>query len=221
MKKNLPLGVELNEHIFRQSDFIETSINNVTKALLEGGFFVVIVLFLFLMNGRTTLISLLAIPLSIIVTILTLKLLGLTINTMSLGGMAIAIGSLVDDAIIDVENVFKRLRQNNALPKRERKANIDVIYLASVESRASILNATLIIIAAFIPLFFLSGMEGRMLQPLGISFIVALFASLVVALTLTPALSYFLLTKESLLTKQEKDTRFVAWLKNHYEFVWQ
>ncbi len=217
IKKNLPAGVELNEHIFRQSDFIETSINNVTKALLEGGFFVVVVLFLFLTNGRTTFISLLAIPLSIIVTILTLKLLGLTINTMSLGGMAIAIGSLVDDAIIDVENVFKRLRQNNTLPKLERKANIDVIYLASVEIRASILNATLIIIAAFFPLFFLSGMEGRMLQPLGISFIVALFASLVVALTLTPALSYFLLTKESLLTKQEKDTRFVAWLKKHYE----
>ena len=171
---------------------------------MEGAIFVVIVLFLFLGSFRTTIISLLAIPLSLLGTIVALKAFGLTINTMSLGGMAIAIGSLVDDAIIDVENVFKRLRQNNLKPVDERQSSFTVVFEASREIRASILNATLIIIVAFLPLFFLSGMEGRMLKPLGISFIVSLTVSLVVAMTLTPLLSKMLLTNESYLAKNER-----------------
>ncbi|MFC2118516.1 efflux RND transporter permease subunit, partial [Bacteroidota bacterium] len=187
-----------------QSQFIKTSVNNIKKALIEGSIFVVIILFLFLLNGRITIISLLAIPISLLVSVLFLKFIGITINTMTLGGMTIAIGSLVDDAIIDVENVFKRLKENVSRPKAERKNSIVVIYDASREIRSSILNATIIIIVAFIPLFFLSGMEGRMLRPLGISYIVALGASLLVALTLTPVLCSVLLTDEKRLKKQVK-----------------
>lgn len=199
----LPKDVELNAQIFRQADFIDTAIYNVVRVLLEGGIFVSIILFLFLLNFRTTIISLTAIPISLILSLITLKLLGLTLNTMSLGGMAIAIGVLVDDAIIDVENVLKRLKQNFRKPKAKQENSLTVIYKASVEIRSSIVQATLIIIVAFIPLFFLSGMEGRMLLPLGLTFIVSLFASLLVALTLTPALSSYLLVSDNQLKSDD------------------
>lgn len=216
LQKTLPSHVKVRTDIFRQSDFIVRAVDNVTRALIEGGLFVMIVLFLFLLNFRTTIISLVAIPLSLLVSVIALKWLGLTINTMSLGGMAIAIGSLVDDAIIDVDNVLKRLKENARLPKAEQENKITVIFNASKEIRASILNATLIIIVAFIPLFFLSGMEGRMLKPLGISFIVSLFASLIVAITLTPVMCSFLLTSDKQLTKHETGSRWVRWLNNKY-----
>lgn len=217
LKKTLPADVTIDTKIFRQADFIETSVNNVQKALIEGGIFVVIILFLFLGNFRTTLISLLAIPLSLLGAILVLKYMGLNINTMSLGGMAIAIGSLVDDAIIDVENVYKRLRQNRVKPVHERESSFTVVFEASKEIRASILNATLIIIVAFLPLFFLSGMEGRMLQPLGIAFVVSLFVSLLVAMTLTPLLAKMMLTDEDYLAKNEKEKWLVRKLTSNYE----
>lgn len=216
LQKNVPADVKISSDIFRQERFIESSIGNVEKSLYEGSVFVVIVLFLFLMNTRTTFISLMAIPLSLLVSILTLKLMGLTINTMSLGGMAIAIGSLVDDAIIDVENVFKHLRINRMKPEGEQQPILDVVFEASKEVRMPILNSTLIIVACFVPLFFLSGMEGRMLVPLGISFIVALFASTVVALTVTPVLCSYLLAKNKG-DKEEKEPRMVITLKYWYE----
>ncbi|MGE5421156.1 MAG: efflux RND transporter permease subunit [Chloroflexota bacterium] len=190
------LGVKFHTDIYNQSEFITTSVKNVLRALIEGGVFVVIILFFFLFNARTTFISLLAIPLSLLVSIMVLKLLGLTINTMSLGGMAIAIGSLVDDAIIDVENVYKNLRKNVQLPPEKRDSALTVIYMGSTEIRSSIWNATLIIIITFLPLFLLGDLEGRMLRPLGIAFIVSLFASLIVAVTLTPVLCSYLLTDE-------------------------
>lgn len=192
IKKQLPDNIEIDSQIFRQSRFIESSINNIQKSLYEGGIFVVIILFIFLMSVRTTIISVVTIPLSLIVTIITLKFMGLTINTMSIGGMAIAIGSLVDDAIVDVENVFKRLKQNNLKAKSEKLPTLQVVFEASKEVRMPILNSTLIIVVSFLPLFFLSGMEGKMLVPLGISFIVALFASTIIALTLTPVMCSYL-----------------------------
>ena len=215
---SLPGGIEVNSRIFRQSDFINTAVRNVFKVLLEGGIFVTIILFLFLLNWRTTVISLVAIPLSLLLSVITLKLLGLTINTMSLGGMAIAIGVLVDDAIIDVENVLKRLKQNFRKPEAEREPILQVIYKASVEIRSSIVQATLIIIVAFVPLFFLAGMEGRMLKPLGITFIVSLVASLLVALTLTPVLSSYLLTTERQLSRDERGgNKLVQYLNTWYK----
>jgi CzcA family heavy metal efflux pump len=217
LQKTLPADVVLDTKIFRQADFIGTSVKNVQNALIEGGIFVIIILFLFLGSFRTTLISLLAIPLSLLGAILVLKYLGMNINTMSLGGMAIAIGSLVDDAIIDVENVYKRLRQNRAKPEHERESSFTVVFEASKEIRASILNATLIIIVAFLPLFFLSGMEGRMLQPLGIAFIVSLFVSLIVAMTLTPLLAKMMLSDEKYLAKNEKEKWLVRKLTSNYE----
>jgi CzcA family heavy metal efflux pump len=217
LKKSLPPDVKLDTKIFRQADFIETSVNNVKNALIEGSIFVIIILFLFLGSLRTTLISLLAIPLSLLGAILALKILGLNINTMSLGGMAIAIGALVDDAIIDVENVYKRLRQNRQKPEIERQSAFHIVFEASKEIRASILNATLIIIVAFIPLFFLSGMEGRMLQPLGIAFVVSLFVSLIVAMTLTPLLCKLLLSNDKYLSKNEKDKWLARKLTYYYE----
>lgn len=216
LQKTLPADVKVSTDIFRQERFIHNSINNVQKSLYEGSIFVVIILFLFLMNGRTTFISLLALPLSLLTSILTLKAMGLTINTMSLGGMAIAIGSLVDDAIIDVENVFKRLRENRLKPKEEQQSLLVVVFEASKEVRMPILNSTLIIVTSFIPLFFLSGMEGRMLVPLGISFIVALFASTVVALTVTPVLCSYLLGQNKK-DKEDKEPIFVVKLKTLYE----
>lgn len=203
LQKNLPADVKVSTDIFRQSRFIESSIGNVQKSLLEGGIFVVIVLFLFLANIRTTVISLVTLPLSLIASIFALHYMGFTINTMSLGGMAIAIGSLVDDAIVDVENVYKRLHENRLKPAGEQLPILEVVFNASKEVRMPILNSTLIIIVSFVPLFFLSGMEGRMLVPLGIAFIVALAASTVVALTVTPVLCSYLLGKEK--TKKQNN----------------
>ena len=203
LQKNLPADVKVSTDIFRQSRFIESSIGNIQKSLLEGGIFVVIVLFLFLANIRTTVISLVTLPLSLIASILALHYMGFTINTMSLGGMAIAIGSLVDDAIVDVENVYKRLHENRLKPAGEQLPILEVVFNASKEVRMPILNSTLIIIVSFVPLFFLSGMEGRMLVPLGIAFIVALAASTVVALTVTPVLCSYLLGKEK--TKKQNN----------------
>lgn len=218
LQAGMPSDVKLSTDIFRQSRFIESSIHNIQESLLEGAVFVIIVLFVFLMNTRTTIISLVTIPISLVVAMLVLKLMDLTINTMSLGGMAIAIGSLVDDAIVDVENVFKRLRENRQKPEEERQTVIEVVYHASKEVRLPILNSTLIIIVSFVPLFFLTGMEGRMLAPLGIAFIVALIASTIVALTLTPVLSSYLLGKEKVKNgKKEREPVVVRFLKKHYE----
>ena len=215
LRTQLPSDINVSTDIFRQQKFIDSSIDNIKKSLYEGALFVIIVLFFFLMNVRTTVISLVTIPLSLLVSILTLKFMGLTINTMSIGGMAIAIGSLVDDAIVDVENVFKHLRQNRKLPENQRKPVIEVVFNASREVRLPILNSTFIIVVSFVPLFFLTGMEGRMLRPLGISFITALFASTLVALTLTPVLCSFLLGSDSS-DKAGRDPALVRWLQKWY-----
>ena len=213
VQKSLPADVKLSTDVYRQERFINSSIDNVKESLYEGGFFVVIVLFIFLMNVRTTLISLVTIPLSLVMSILVLHFMGLTINTMSLGGMAIAIGSLVDDAIVDVENVYKRLRENRMKPEGKRQPLINIVFEASKEVRLPILNSTLIIIVSFIPLFFLTGMEGRLLVPLGIAFITALCASTLVALTLTPVLCSYLLGSGK---GQMREPKVAEWLKGHY-----
>ncbi len=221
LKKNMPADVHVSTDIFRQSRFIESSIDNVKDSLYEGAFFVVIVLFLFLANVRTTVISLITLPVSLLVSVMVLHYFGMSVNTMSLGGLAIAIGSLVDDAIVDVENVWKHLRENRSLPKDERLPMLDVVFNASREVRMPILNSTVIIIVSFIPLFYLSGMEGRMLIPLGVAFIVALAASTLVALTLTPVLcSYLLGGKKG--DGVPKEAFVARWLKKHYErwLVW-
>lgn len=215
LKTQIPADINVATDIFRQQKFIDSSIDNIKKSLYEGALFVIIVLFFFLMNVRTTLISLVTIPLSLVVSILTLKFMGLTINTMSIGGMAIAIGSLVDDAIVDVENVFKHLRHNRRLSESERKSVIEVVFNASREVRLPILNSTFIIVVSFVPLFFLTGMEGRMLRPLGIAFITALFASTLVALTLTPVLCSYLLGGDKS-DKAGKDPAIVRWLQKVY-----
>ena len=217
LRKNLPADVHVSTDIFRQSHFIDNSINNVKKSLFEGSFFVVIVLFLFLMNIRTTVISLVALPLSLLVSIIVLHYMGLTINTMSLGGMAIAIGSLVDDAIVDVENVYKRIRENRLLPPDQQRSTLEVVYDASREVRMPILNSTLIIVVSFVPLFFLSGMEGRMLVPLGIAFIVALIASTVVALTLSAVLCSYLLNRKATGMKELRE----AWIARKLKVVYK
>jgi CzcA family heavy metal efflux pump len=217
LQKTLPADVKMDTKIFRQADFIETSVNNVGRALIEGAVFVIIILFLFLASYRTTVISVVAIPLSLLGTIVVLKLLDMNINTMSLGGMCIAIGSLVDDAIIDVENVYKRLRQNRQKPVAERASSYQIVFDASREIRASILNATFIIIVAFLPLFFLSGMEGRMLKPLGITYIVSLFMSLVVAMTVTPLMCKLILSDDCYLSRKEKD----SWLSRKLSTVYE
>ena len=221
LKRELPADVKVTTDVYRQERFINSSIDNVKRSLIEGAIFVVIVLFVFLMNVRTTLISLVTIPLAFVAAILTLNAFGLTINTMSLGGLAIAIGSLVDDAIVDVENVYKRLRENRALPIAQRRPVLTVIYDASKEVRMPILNSTLIIIASFVPLFFLTGMEGRMLAPLGIAFIVALCASTLVALTLTPVLCSYLLGAKNIESsvnsdRSDKEPFVTRWLKKGY-----
>lgn len=213
---SLPADVHVNSQIFRQSDFIDASVSNLGEALFEGALFVIIILFIFLMNIRTTVISVVALPLSIIVTVLVLHALGITINTMSLGGIAIAIGCLVDDAIVDVENVYKRLRMNRNLPPAGRKGTLEVIFHASAEVRMPIFNSTLIIVAAFVPLFFLTGIEGRMLKPLGIAFIVALGASTVVALTVTPVLCSFLLGNHMENETLSHEPKLTVWLKKAY-----
>jgi CzcA family heavy metal efflux pump len=217
ISSNIGPSVNFHTDIYNQASFIKTSVNNVLKALIEGGFFVVLILFFFLLNYRTTFISLMAIPLSLLVTIIILKIMGYTINTMSLGGMAIAIGSLVDDAIIYVENSYKKLRFNVIKPLEIRETSKMVIFKASSEMRSSIVNATLIIIITFTPLFLLQGFEGRMLKPLGITFIVSLFASLVIAITLTPVLCSYLLTKEKNLIKAVNGTFTERWLQSVYK----
>ena len=224
IQKTIPQGIAIDREIFRQQRFIDASISNIQEALIEGAFFVVIVLFIFLMNWRTTVISLVTIPLALLVSIIVLHLMGMTLNTMSIGGMAIAIGSLVDDAIVDVENVYKRIRQAAAKAQDEGKLKtkqlIDIVFHASREVRMPILNSTLIIVVSFLPLFFLSGMEGRMLVPLGIAFILSLFASTIVALTLTPVLCSFLLKNVGNSTEPERpknDPKLVTWLKARYE----
>ena len=216
VQKNLPPDVKLSTDTFRQARFIESSISNVKSSLYEGAIFVVIVLILFLANVRTTIISLVTLPLSILISILTLNWLGMTINTMSLGGLAIAIGSLVDDAIVDVENVWKHIRANKALPVTERRPVLDVVFDASKEVRMPILNSTLIIVVSFVPLFFLSGMEGRMLAPLGVAFITALFASTLVALTLTPVLCSYMLDYKVKGDGIPKEAFLAVWLKKYY-----
>ena len=217
LQKNLPAAVHVSTDIFRQSRFIESSIGNVKKSLVEGGLFVVVVLFIFLANARTTVISLVTLPLSLLASLLVLHYLGLSINTMSLGGMAIAIGSLVDDAIVDVENVYRRLHENRLLPSERRLPIKDVVFEASKEVRLPILNSTLIIMVSFLPLFFLSGMEGRMLVPLGIAFITALAASTIVALTVTPVLCSLMLKNKGKRERAEADSPVARWLKKHYE----
>lgn len=217
LKKNMPGDVHVSTDIFRQANFINSSIDNVQDSLIEGAIFVVMVLFMFLANVRTTVISLVTLPLSLLITLLVLHYMGLSINTMSLGGMAIAIGSLVDDAIVDVENVWKHLRQNRMLPVEERRPVLDVVFDASREVRMPILNSTIIIMVSFVPLFFLSGMEGKMLIPLGIAFIVSLFASTVVALTLTPVLCSYLLGGRKGSDSLPKEAFVAVWLKKYYE----
>lgn len=219
LQKNLPADVHISTDTFRQSRFIESSISNVKSSLYEGAIFVVIVLFLFLANVRTTIISLITLPLSMLISILVLNWLGMTINTMSLGGLAIAIGSLVDDAIVDVENVWKHLRANKKLPSEQRLPVLKVVFEASKEVRMPILNSTLIIVVSFVPLFFLSGMEGRMLVPLGVAFITALFASTVVALTLTPVLCSYLLDYNVKGDGVPKEAFLAVWLRKYYKIA--
>lgn len=216
LQENLPADIHVSTDIFRQSRFIESSISNVKSSLYEGAIFVVIVLFLFLANVRTTVISLITLPLSLLISVLTLNWLGMTINTMSLGGLAIAIGSLVDDAIVDVENVWKHLMANRKLEPEKRLPVLKVIFEASKEVRMPILNSTLIIVVSFVPLFFLSGMEGRMLIPLGVAFITALFASTAVALTLTPVLCSYLLDYKGKGDGLPKEAFIARWLKKYY-----
>jgi CzcA family heavy metal efflux pump len=218
IEKTLPKGMKINRNIFRQANFIQTAIQNVEHALRDGGILVVVVVLLFLANFRASFITLLAIPLSLVSAVLVLKALGATINTMTLGGMAIAIGELVDDAIIDVENVFRRLRENAQLPEGQRRNPLVVVYQASLEVRASVVFATFIILLVFLPLFFLGGVEGRLLQPLGVAYIVSLFASLVVALTLTPVLCSLLLPK-SRAVLAEHEPRIVTLSKRLYSPV--
>ena len=215
MQRTLPKGMTIRSELFRQADFISVAIDNVIEALRDGALLVVVILFLFLWNVRATAISVLAIPLSLVVAIFAMKLLGITINTMTLGGMAIAIGALVDDAIIDVENVFRRLKENHHLPPEERRPALRVVYEASREIRASIVNATMIIIVVFLPLFFLSGVEGRLLRPLGFAYVVSLLASLLVAITVTPVLCAYLLPNAKAV-QEERESRLVTWLKARY-----
>ena len=216
IQASLPAGMRIDKQIFRQADFIEISIRNLVAALRDGGLLVIVIIFIFLANLRATAITIVAIPLSLVAAVLGMKIAGATINTMTLGGMAIAVGALVDDAIIDVENVFRRLRENAQLPPEARKPVLDVVYQASSEIRSSIVFATLIIMLVFLPLFFLGGVEGRLLRPLGLAYVVALFASLVVALTVTPALCSYLLPQTKAIT-HGREPGFLRWLKRVYE----
>ncbi|MBX3734275.1 MAG: efflux RND transporter permease subunit [Verrucomicrobiae bacterium] len=211
----LPEGVTLHRHVFRQADFIQVAVDNVRKALSEGIFFVVLVILAFLGSLRATVISVVAIPLSLAAAVVALDLSGATINTMTLGGMAIAIGALVDDAVIDVENVFRRLRENTALPESARRAVLRVVLDASIEIRSSIVFATAIIALVFVPVFFLEGIEGRLLRPLGTAYLTALGASLLVAVTVTPALCLLLLPR-SRAVETAHEPRVVRTMKRAY-----
>lgn len=215
IQRSLPQGMKIESHIFRQADFIEIAVENVVSALSEGALLVVIIVFAFLMSIRATAITVLAIPLSLVIAVIAMRIFGATINTMTLGGMAIAVGVLVDDAIIGVENIMRRLRENHHLPENQRRPTFNVVLDASKEIRGSIVFATVIIVLVFLPLFFLSGVEGRLLRPLGFSYIVSLVASLAVALTVTPALSSLLLPTDKTIVK-EKESAVVRWLKRHY-----
>lgn len=215
IQRTLPAGMLIHSDLFQQAGFIRVAVDNVLAALRDGAIFVVVVLFLFLWNLRATAISVVAIPLSLVVAIFAMQLLGITINTMTLGGMAIAIGALVDDAIIDVENVYRRLKENHHRLPEARRPALTVIYEASREIRASIVNATLIIIVVFLPLFFLGGVEGRLLRPLGFAYVVSILASLVVAVTVTPVLCLYLLP-ESRAVQEERESALVRWLKGRY-----
>ena len=216
IQESLPEGMTIEKHIFRQADFIDVAIDNLTHALRDGALLVVVILVLFLANLRAASITLLAIPLSLIAAVVGMKIAGATINSMTLGGMAIAVGALVDDAIIDVENVFRRLRENTAKSDGERRSIFQVVYEASSEIRGSIVFATMIIILVFLPVFFLGGVEGRLLWPLGFAYVVALFASLVVALTVTPALCSYLLPQAKAV-QENREPRLVRWLKHRYQ----
>lgn len=215
-KASLPAALDIATDIFAQRDFIDRSISNLSSSLFEGAVMVIIVLFFFMMNVRATLVSLIALPMSIIITVLILHLMGITVNTMTLGGIAIAIGSLVDDAIVDVENVSRRLRANSQLPAESRKSMVSVVFEASKEVRMPIFNSSLIIVAGFMPLFFLSGVEGRMLVPLGVAFIIALAASTIVALTVTPVVCSYLLGTKSSQEALSREPVTMRWLKKVY-----
>jgi len=213
----LPEGVKLNKHVFRQSDFIETAVDNVIITLRDASILVIIILILFLMNVRTTIITLTALPLSLAISFLVLWALGLNINVMTLGGLAVAIGELVDDAIIDVENCFRRLKINNALPKEKRESFLWIVYDSSNEIRSSVVFATIIIAVVFLPLLFLQGLEGRFFRPLGLAYIISILASLLVALTVTPVLCKYLLKgKVKGGDEEEKDSKLVIWMKGIY-----
>ena len=215
IEKKLPQGMELNGRIFRQADFIEVSIANIEHALRDGTILVILVMLVFLANLRATFITLTAVPLSLMTSVLILNAMGATINSMTLGGMAIAIGALVDDAVIDVENVFRRLRQNQKLTELERRPALEVVYKASVEIRKSIVFATFIIVLVFAPIFFLTEMEGKLLNPLGLAYVTSLLASLLVAVTVTPALCYILLPRSKSLARGT-ELKPVTWLKKQY-----
>ena len=214
----MPAGIGIERSMFRQADFITLAVDNVVAALRDGAILVIVILFFFLWNFRTTAISVAAIPLSLALAVLALRALGGTINTMTLGGMAIAVGALVDDAIIFVENVFRRLRDNGARPSTEQRSAIDVIYSAAREIRAPIVSATLVITVVFVPLFFLSGVEGRMLRPLGLAYVASILASLVVAVTVTPAMCYYLLPGISF-GEEERESWLVRQLQRAYGSV--
>ncbi|MBL9088230.1 MAG: efflux RND transporter permease subunit [Planctomycetia bacterium] len=214
-ERSMPAGTRLDRHVFRQADFVQVAVRNVLHALRDGVIFVVLILVLFLLNFRTTFITLTALPLSIGAALLILHAWGASINVMTLGGLGVAIGSLVDDAIVDVENVFRRLRQNAALPAAERRPALQVVYDASVEVRSAILVATSIIVLVFAPLFLLSGVEGRLFQPLGASYVISLAASLVVAVTVTPVLCYWLLGRAKAV-ESGRDGWLVRVLKRGY-----
>ena len=218
IQKSLPAGMKIENRLFRQADFIEVSIANLMAALRDGAILVIAIVFAFMLSARSTAITLVALPLSLVAAILSMKALGATINTMTLGGIAIALGALVDDAIIVVENVVRRLRENHSKPELQRESGMHVVFLATREIQGSIVFATLIIMLVFVPLFFLSGVEGRLMVPLGLAYVISLFASLLVSITVTPVLaSLFLVNAKEV--QREHESRFVHWLRATYRRV--
>ncbi|MDH4283691.1 MAG: efflux RND transporter permease subunit [Gallionellaceae bacterium] len=215
IQQSIPTGMKIETRLFRQADFIETSVGNLLSALRDGAILIVAIVFAFLLSARSTAITLVALPLSIVAAILSMKALGATINTMTLGGIAIALGALVDDAIIVVENIVRRLRENHEKPERQRETAIRVVFLATKEIQGSIVFATLIIMLVFVPLFFLSGVEGRLMVPLGLAYVISLFASLLVSITVTPVLASMFLGNAKEIQKH-REPRFVIWLRTVY-----